>query len=202
MKEEIQLLTEFIKGKMSSTEFEQQLYTNPSLELFLSTAEINWSGTYLEGTNAFLYLIEQNYSNAEGSLNAQGTAILFLQKLGIETAPTSDYTEHHHFISTLSPAYIDADPAFIEKNIIPADQTLSKPELKSFIKTKYSELFAYQSKPPKWIQNPQWPIKNDKPLFFLAQVDIKDCPFFHDNGSIYLFLDPQTGTVETIQQFY
>lgn len=201
MKEEIQLLTEFVEGKMSSKEFEQQLYTNHSLELFLSKAEINWNGTYLEGTNAFLYLVEQNYSSTEGVLNAQGTAVLFLRKLEIETVPTINYTEHHK-VSTLSPQYIDADSVFIEKHIMPTDKTLSKPALKQYIKARYTELFAYQSKPPKWIQNPQWPIKNDKPLFFLTQVDIKDCRFFHDNGCIYLFLDPETGAIETIQQFY
>lgn len=202
MAEEIQLLTQFIEGKISPKEFEQQVYTNPLLEKLLSEANINWQGTYLEGTNVFLYLAEQDYNSPTGLLNAQGTIELFLKKLGIETTPSKKYVEEYNLISTISPKYVDADSEFVEKYILPSDKTLSKSELRQFIKNRYTELFKHQSKPPKWIQTPQWPIKNDKPLFFLAQVDIKDCEFFHDNGSVYLFLDPETKTIETIQQFY
>lgn len=202
MAKEIQILTQFIEGNLSPKEFEQQLFTNPILETFLSAAVINWKGTYLEGTTVFLYLAEQDYNSSTGILNAQGTIELFFKKAGIEVTPSNRYVEEYNLISMLSPKYIDADSEFIEKYILPSDKTLSKSEQKQVIKNRYSELFKFQSKPPKWIQNPQWPIKNDKPLFFLAQVDIKDCEFFHDNGSIYLFLDPETKTIETIQQFY
>ncbi|KPH12425.1 hypothetical protein [Chryseobacterium sp. ERMR1:04] len=202
MAKEIQILTQFIEGNLSPKEFEEQLFTNPILETFLSAAVINWKGTYLEGTTVFLYLAEQDYNSSTGILNAQGTIELFLKKAGIEANPSNKYAEEYNLISMLSPKYIDADSEFIEKYILPSDKTLSKSEQKQLIKNRYSELFKFQSKPPKWIQNPQWPIKNDKPLFFLAQVDIKDCEFFHDNGSIYLFLDTQTKTIETIQQFY
>lgn len=202
MTEEIQLLTKFVEGNLPPKEFEQQLYTSPSLQKFLSETKINWHGTYLEGTNAFLYLAEQDYNSTAGVLNAQGTAALFLERSGIETAPTEKYADEYNHASVLGPKYIDADSAFIEKYIIPSDKTLSKSAVNKFIKARYAQLFTYQSKPPKWIQNPQWPIKNDKPLFFLAQVDIKDCAFFHDTNSIYLFLDTETGAIETIQQFY
>lgn len=202
MAKEIQILTQFIEGNLSPKEFEEQLFTNPILETFLSAADINWKGTYLEGTTLFLFLAEQDYNSPTGILNAQGTIELFFKKAGIEVTPSNKYAEEYNLISMLSPKYIDADSEFIEKYILPSDKTLSKTEQKQLIKNRYTELFKFQSKPPKWIQNPQWPIKNDKPLFFLAQVDIKDCEFFHDNGSIYLFLDPETKTIETIQQFY
>lgn len=202
MAKEIHILTQFVEGKLSPKEFEQQLFTNSILETFLSATDINWKGTYLEGTTVFLYLAEQDYNSTTGILNAKGTIELFLKKAGIEANSSNKYAEEYNLTSMLSPKYIDADTEFIEKYILPSDKTLSKSEQKQLIKNRYTELFKFQSKPPRWIQNPQWPIKNGKPLFFLAQVDIKDCEFFHDNSSIYLFLNTETKVVETIQQFY
>lgn len=79
---------------------------------------------------------------------------------------------------------------------------IAKADKKQFIKQRYAELFKYQTKPPQWIQHPDWLIKNDKPLFFLGQFEIKNCNLFNDDGRIYLFIDTGTGAVETVKQFY
>ena len=70
------------------------------------------------------------------------------------------------------------------------------------IKKTIAQLFKYQTKPPKWIQNPDWLIKNDQPSYFLRQVDIKKNDLFHDDGCVYLFVDAENGTVETVKQFH
>lgn len=62
--------------------------------------------------------------------------------------------------------------------------------------------FKYQTKPPQWIQNPNWPIRKEKPLFFLGQMEIKKSALLHDEGKVYLFIDPETGNIETVKQFY
>jgi len=64
------------------------------------------------------------------------------------------------------------------------------------------ELFRYHTKPPRWIQHPQWIIKEGKPLFFLEQFEIKDCQLFLDNGFAYLFVNGENGAIETVNQFY
>lgn len=201
MADEIQILKEFVEGKISDQDFEQHLYTNPALEMRLSDPAIHWNGTYLQNTTAFLYLIGQNYKNAEGRLNALETVKLFLGKIGIEVKTSTQHSEYDLILNT-SPKYVDAEPDFIEKYILSQDKTLSKADQKQYIKQRYAELFKYQSKPPKWIQNADWPIKNDCPLFFLGQIEIKKGDLFHDNGNVYLFIDPETGTVETVKQLY
>ncbi|BAP32655.1 uncharacterized protein CHSO_3618 [Chryseobacterium sp. StRB126] len=202
MKDAIQFLKDFVQGKISCKEFEQQLYTNPELEKLLSDSSVSWQKTYLQDTTPFLYLAEQNYTNPNGRLNAQQTVQLFLDKIGIKTTATSQYSNDYNWILSTSPKYIDADLGFIEKHILPEDKNLSKAEQKQHIKQRYAELFRYQTKPPKWIQNPEWPIQNNSPLFFLGQIEIKKCDLFQDDGFIYLFIELKTGTIETIKQLY
>nr|WP_314499259.1 hypothetical protein [uncultured Chryseobacterium sp.] len=200
--DEIQILKNFVEGKISAGDFEQQIYTNHALEKLLSDAVINWHGTYLQNTNVFLYVCEQNFSTAAGVLNIHGAIQLFLSKTGEQALPSDKYADDYEIITGISPEYIDADPEFIKKHIVPADHTLSKADRKKYIRRRYSELFKYQSKPPHWIQNPEWPVKNEKPLFFLGQIEIKSPELFHDNGAVYLFIDTDTKDIETIKQFY
>ncbi|HCA05739.1 hypothetical protein [Chryseobacterium sp.] len=202
MADEIQILKDFVEGKLSDKDFEQQLYTNQDLEKRLSDPAIDWQGTYLQNTTAYFYLIEQNYKNAEGRLNAHGTVQLFLSKIGVEITASAQKSDEYEFILNNSPKYIDADAGFIEQRILPKDKTLSKSEQKQYIKQRYTELFKYQTKPPKWIQNPEWPIKNNLPLFFLGQIEIIKGDFFHDEGSMYLFMDPETEIIDIVKQFY
>ncbi|MET4141424.1 hypothetical protein [Pedobacter sp. UYP1] len=199
---EIQILKDFVEGRLAHKAFEQQIYTNSALEKLLSDPAISWHGTYLEGTNAFLYLAELNYENSVGRIESQGTVELFLMKIGVEVVASKKYTEDNELLNTASPKYIDADPDFIEKYILPTEKTISKADKKQFMKQRYAELFKYQTKPPQWIQHPNWLIRNDKPLFFLGQFEIKNCSLFQDDGRIYLFIDTETGAVETIKQFY
>ncbi|MBB5646121.1 hypothetical protein [Pedobacter cryoconitis] len=202
MTSEIQILKDFVEGKLSPKAFEQHIYTNSALEELLSDPAISWHGTYLEGTTTFLYLAELNYGNSAGQIEAHGTAELFLMKIGIEVIASKKYMQDHELLISATPKYIDADADFIEKYILPTDKMIAKADKKQFIKQRYAELFKYQTKPPQWIQHPDWLIKNDKPLFFLGQFEIKNCNLFNDDGCIYLFIDTGTGAVETVKQFY
>ena len=202
MTKAIKILTDFTEGSLSDKDFEQQLYTNSALEKLLSDSAINWHGTYLHNTNPYLYLSEQNYKSYAGRLNAYGAVKLFLTKIGLEVTPSTKYEDEYNLLLNASPTYVDAEPSFVEKYILPVDKTLSAAHQKQFIKRRYAELFKYQTRPPKWIQNPDWPIKAEKPLFFLGQLEVKNCAFFHDDGAIYLFLDTETGSIETVQQVH
>lgn len=202
MTDEFKILVYFAEGKLSSKDFEHEIYTNKKLEAILSDETVDWSGTYLQDSSPFLFLAEQNYDSADGRLNAQGAVKLFLEKMNIEANSTKQYSEDYDLLLTTSPKYLDISPDFFEKYILPTDQSLSKSEKKQMIKKNIAQLFKYQTKPPKWIQNPNWPIKNNNPMYFLGQVDIKKGDTFHDDGSVYLFVDKETGSIETVKQFY
>jgi hypothetical protein len=57
-------------------------------------------------------------------------------------------------------------------------------------------------KPPKWIQSPDWPTRNGKPLVFVGQLSVDAPELFHDKGAAYVFYNPDTGGFETVAEFY
>jgi len=203
MEEALNFLKEFVEGKISGTELETALSENSRLEGVLSDDSLNWAGTYVSDTTPFLYLAELNLKTIVGCYNAQGLIQLFLTKKGISFSENKVYEERYSLILETQPKYIDADMVFVEKCILPAAEGLKvKSEIKQTIKERFKELFRYHTKPPRWIQSPQWVIKEDQPLFFLGQFEIKDCQLFRDNGFVYLFVNGENGAIETVKQFY
>lgn len=203
MEETLNFLKEFVEGKISGPELETALSENSRLEVVLSDDSLSWAGTYISDTTPFLYLAELNLKTIVGCYNAQGLIQLFLTKKGIFFSEYKVYEERYSLILETQPKYIDVDMVFVESCILPAAEGLKvKAEIKQAIKERFKELFRYHIKPPRWIQSPQWIIKEEQPLFFLGQFEIKDCRLFRDNGFIYLFANEGNGEIETVKQFY
>ncbi|SHF20929.1 hypothetical protein [Pedobacter caeni] len=203
MEKELLFLKDFVEGKLKGAELEAALIENPALETLLSDDSINWNGTYLSETSPFLYLAEQNLKTIAGCYNAQGFLQLFLTKKNVSFSAYKEYEEIHSLILDAQPKYVDADMTFIEHYILPVREGLkTKTEIKLAVKTRFNEMFRYHGKAPKWVQNPQWIIKDSQPLFFLGQFEIKDCALFRDNGFVYLFVNEGNGAIETVKQFY
>ena len=74
----------------------------------------------------------------------------------------------------------------------------SDKERSKFIKYFVKENFKYKEKPPKWIQGPEWPIENDKPLIFIKQsVDQID-----NSLVTYTFYNENNKTYKLVEQYY
>ncbi|RQO75323.1 hypothetical protein DBR43_08170 [Pedobacter sp. KBW06] len=203
MQEALDFLKEFVEGKVSGPELEATLSENSGLEMLLSDDSLNWTGTYVSASGPFLYLAALNLKTIVGCYDAQGLIQLFLTKKEISFSVYKGYEERYSLILETQPGYIDADTVFVEKYILPAAEGLKvKSEIKQAIKGRFNELFRYHKKAPKWIQSPQWIIKEDRPLFFLGQFEIKDCQLFKDNGFVYLFVNEDNGAIESVKQFY
>ena len=134
-------------------------------------------------------------------MNAVNALELFLQQKGIPYSKNDKHFELHKLMLDTQPKYLDVDSAFFEKNILPADKNVSKTELKNSIRENYKKHFKYQTRPPIWVQKPEWVIKNDKPLFFVGQLNLNH-ETIHDEGTVYVFLDVETGNIETVKQFH
>lgn len=201
MKQPKEILKRFVEGKISDVELEKELSENNEVRKILKDDSLNWSDTYIK-TNPFDYLTSFNIKSIDGRLNAQGAIRLFLDRIGVETIEFKKYADDYDLILDAQPSYIDADVEFIEKQILKVNRDQSRTALKKEIKQRFKEIFKFHKKPPKWIQSPAWPIRNDKPLFFIGQLEIKDCEYFHDNGAVYIFTDLDTGEDVSIKQFY
>lgn len=193
----LEIIKGFVEGRVSDKELESQI---ESLKATLEDNSLSWTGTYVK-TNPFEYLKTLQLTSILGRLNAQGVLELFLKRKGISATRFPKYSNDYNLLLNSQPNYIDADADFIERVIWPAGK-YSKSEIKQLMKERFKELFQFHKSYPKWIQSPEWPIKNDKPLYFMGQLEIKDCDLFHDNGSIYIFIDKETGVIESIKQLY
>lgn len=203
MEKELQIFIDFVEGRLSDIELDNLLRNNDELRVVLQDNSMSWSGTYIK-TDPFDYLMSINIKSISGRLEAQGVLELFLGKKGIKTKEYKKYSKDYGIILDVQPDYIDPDSEFVEKFILPPSyQTLSLKEIKQIAKENIKSLFQYNCRPPKWIQSASaWPIENNKPLYFIGQVNIKGGEVFHDDGAAYLFMDKETGKIETIIQLY
>lgn len=72
-----------------------------------------------------------------------------------------------------------------------AHTTSNKRQLKKELK----ELFHLEgNKYPYWMQDPEWPMYNGKPMKFISQTNTGDL-------YVYVFKDIDTGSIQTIEQF-
>ncbi len=204
MKNEINSLKNFAEGNLNASDFEQLLYYNNKIITILSdTSLIDYSKIYLNNySTIYDYLISLNYKLSEHRMEAHFTVCRLLDELNIKFEKSNAYNELHNLLLDTQPKYIDIDLDFFEKNIWKSEYAqLSKSEQKKKIKEKINVLFKFHKKSPKWIQSPNWPIENNRPLYFLGQFEIKDCNLFHDNGYVYLFVN-QNNDIKTVVQFY
>ncbi len=72
----IDILLQFVSGKIDAKEFENELYTNEEVSQLLQDPTLNWAGTYIgKSLNVYYYLTELPYSRIEGKLDAVDYAI-------------------------------------------------------------------------------------------------------------------------------
>jgi len=79
-----------------------------------------------------------------------------------------------------------------------APNGLSKGDHLKWCKQEVKKLFKCDSKPPRWVQNPEWPIINGRPLVFKGQSKEKN----HDERVYFYFYDPETKEETIITQMY
>jgi len=105
--------------------------------------------------------------------------------------------EDYSFLLKMLPEWLDIrDETFLTNILNSAPKELSKTEKLQYCKEKIKEIFKCDSKSPEWVQNPEWPIVDGKPLVFNHQeVDI-------DSGYTYFyFYDEETKAETVIEQY-
>jgi hypothetical protein len=202
----IQIMTRFIEGKANIVAFKHDFDNNSILKetLYIDPLLRN-NSTHLpsEESNIIRFIEEQNWSSAGGQLNIFGEVERFLSRYGYPFTPTKHYSDRFGFLLDIQPRWLDImDENFLDNYVISKiPEGLTKVKRLAWCKSRLKELFKYDKNPPRWIQAPDWPIKDDKPLFFVGQLELKN-EVFHDEGAIYVFLDTESGDFDTITQFY
>jgi hypothetical protein len=201
MDESLQAIVDFVEGRMSGKDFEQRVYTDSALETLLKDETMSWRGTYIE-TNPYDFIIALNYADPGNVLNAQGAMELYLTKRGVSFERTETYSDFYNLLLQAQPKWLDIDTLFLEEHVLPEAGDRVGRDLKKWLHGRLKELFRYQKQPPNWIQNPEWPINENGPMYFLGEIRIDDPELFHDRAAAFLFLDRKTGVTETVIQVF
>jgi hypothetical protein len=201
-----QILIDFAEGKITIDEFKTIFLNSPSIEEFLKDDPNLKEGTYI-GDNTYDFILEEGrertgnkdrWKRIGTQLNIHGAVCQHLERKGIPFNETDIYDKNHELILDTQPNWLDIDEDFFEQEILFKSPKLKRSELKKWIKNRIKEMFKYASKPPRWLQNPQWLIANNKPLTFLCQQNINN--YFHDMATVYVFIDEESGELRTVLQ--
>jgi hypothetical protein len=196
---QVDLLVQFIEGRLEGSDLDAALATE-EMKTLLGSFE---DSRYPALTNHYRRLHnKQDRTKLEGLVNSEGIIEDFLRKAEVPCQPVERFGSLYSLILQTVPKHLDPPMEFIEKKILPAASNLSEGQMKKAIKERLNEHFRYVDKPPRWIQNPDWPICEDRPLVFVGQLEIDAPEHFHDKGAAYLFFDPTKGDFRTVTQFH
>ncbi len=123
----------------------------------------------------------------------------YLEYNGYVFNKSTKYHDELQFRRDIQPSYINIeDEKFLNQIISELPNDLSKTNQKKWLKDKIKNIFKYDSKPPKWIQNPEWPIIDGKVLVFKSQTKEQK----NDERIFYTFYNPETKEEKVVIQFY
>jgi hypothetical protein len=192
-------LQRFIAGEITASDFEQLLYANADVfEKYLSQdPNLKRSNNYV-GSSVFHYLLNCNFTTPTGNLNAIGAIRDYFERNQIPYKIENSASKLHKFVLSSLPSYVNADIDWIVSRYCHHAEWNDVLTSKDWLKRKIEEDFPFVSKPPKWIQSPAWPIKNNCPLVFFGQIPLEK--YFHDKAAVYVFYDRTTGSCENVIQ--
>ena len=117
--EEIRQIIDFVEGRLGPKEFEKLLYNNPRFEEVLSNDPNLPPNTYV-GRDVYLYVIQQDFNSPGGILDVHGALSQFLKRNGFSVQPTQRYSEFYNLILSAQPKWLDVDPAYVQREILPS----------------------------------------------------------------------------------
>ncbi len=204
MQKEIQIMIDYVEGRLSIDKFKLEFETNKDLINQLHK-KINKYAYNCCNNNIYDYMVIRLKLVGWESIRAKACVWCelceWLDENGVSYSKTFDkYVEDYKMLLDIQPSWLDiSDDQGIFDNIlkeIPKD--LSKSKQIGWGKAKVKELFKYDKTYPRWVQGGEWPIVNGKPLVFSHQKKLgKDDERVH-----YFFYDPDTKEEVIVEQLY
>ena len=200
----IQVMQAFVEGKINIQAFKHEFDTNPLLKMTLRNDPLCPKDTYYllpEDKDIIRHLEMIDWSKTGGQLNVWGEVERFLLRYKRQFTPTNYYRNRHSFLLAIQPRWLDiTNEDYLNSHVIskiPNDIT-TKTKKVAWCKSRLKELFQYDKNPPRWVQSPEWPIIDGKPLVFKKQIAGKV-----DTERVdFLFSHPDTGEEHVVTQWY
>lgn len=199
----INMMIKFVQGELHVSDFWNSFCEKPVF--------IDMLKKFDKDMNSFRMYYENQESAKKVSLDSMKTRIHiywmikhFLTKINIDCNPYNIEEGDYLFLSEIQPLWLDIqDDAFIQSIIKSIPENFSSSQKKSFAKKRINEMFLFENRPPKWMQNPDWPIVDGIPLIFVKQDGDPDnvaLSNFQDRIN-YTFKNPISGEYIVVEQF-
>lgn len=204
MKKEFQPILDYVEGKLSADDFRKELSQNSFLKSAFSKWQCKLTALKEYEYNFYSFLIhdwrfnKSDWSNVTTKYYLLWWLEKFLQDNNIDFTPIVQYEQDYDFLLNIQPSWLDINDNSIFQQIkdgIP--NNLSKKQQIKLGKEKVKAMFKYDKTYPRWVQSPEWPIVNGKPLVFSHQKNAKN----GDIRTYYYFYDKDTKENTVIEQF-
>lgn len=206
MKPEVQILIDYVEGRLDVSEFRKEFFNNPSVKQLLKS-KIKIDGYKWCDFNIYDYIIRQmkpsknNWNNIYSRYVIWSQLVEFLKYFNVSFDFCYDkYRQDYLFLLDIQPSWLDItdDQGIFDKILAERPKELSKTKQIAWGKAELKKLFRYDKTYPRWVQDPEWPIVNGKPLVFSHQSKEKK----DDERVNFYFYDPDTKEQTVITQFY
>ena len=203
-KKAIQIMKDYVEGRMPIMEFKKEFDTNKKLKKLLNEYK---RPTFFDNNlyGVYDYIVRQ-LSYLKGNWDSIWPRYVvwwdindWLKHYNISVEPYMKYEDDHILILKIQPSWLDCvdDQGIFYKLIAEMPKDISHSKQIQWGKARIKELFRYDKSYPRWIQSPEWPIEDGKPLVFSHQSRVaKDDIRVH-----YHFYNPETGKEVIIEQF-
>ncbi len=185
------IIKNFIEGKISSEDFQNEVVLNDALQNYLES-NARYTPRFLKesGDKLWVYLACIDVSYVGGRYDMHALVYELFKENGYK--PAKKYADDFRVYLKLLDAVGYVDCPEITEELIRSLPPVKFSEKVKILKTKIKEIFRYDENPPEWIQEPDWQCRNGKPMIFRGQYDI-------DGGCRYIFYDDE-GIIE-IEQY-
>ncbi len=185
------IIKNFIEGKISSEDFQNEVVENDGLQNYLEN-NARYTPRFLKesGDKLWVYLACIDVGYVGGRYDMHALVYELFKENGYK--PAKKYADDFRVYLKLLDAVGYVDCPEITEELIRSLPPVKFSEKVKILKTKIKEIFRYDENPPEWIQEPDWQCRNGKPMIFRGQYDI-------DGGCRYIFYDDE-GIIE-IEQY-
>lgn len=187
---------DFVEGRLLPGSFWELLCNNEDLKkVFIGIKPIPPYTSHSSGI--FEYLLERDFSSLRDLVNSQNLLSKFLLEKGIPHTVSDVLLKKMDIIQKAQPKWLYLTPDYIDTLLSEAGDIKGN-DLLVWLKTALQERFKCLAAPPKWLQSPNWPIVDSKPLCFIGQLDVTK--LHHDKSQLYVFFNEDLKSFVTIVQ--
>ena len=194
----IQSIVDYVEGEINILQFQELLETNRKLQGILSDYAKSVNNCIF-GKEIIKYTIQLKNSISDKE-SLQEILEGILKRYMVEYRAYDMYKKNLDYILDIQPSWLDCvdDQGIYDKILEEVPKDISKTKQIAWGKARIKELFRYDKTYPRWVQSPEWPIVNGKPLVFSHQSKEKK----DDERVYYYFYDPETKEETVIMQLY